>query len=298
MDDSGKWKNLVPLKFEDLITPEDFIEKLENHKFDERLHSIIHMGAQTDTLTSDANTMFQNNFYYTKRLLEFHDKNPDSCRIIYASSAATYGNPMNGLFIDNEYSLQLLRPLTEYAYSKHLIDLDNHRKNRFNHIVGLKFFNVFGPNEYHKGNMSSKIYRAYNDMIKGKQTEVYFPPSTDCKFKMERDFIYIKDLVEIVLFFLHHKDYNGLFNVGSGKSYSWYDIINYVADVTLHHDPTIQLTPIPTSLLPRYQYYTCSNNEKLNDTWGSTVTFTPLKESIKDYIENYLIGNEEPKVLK
>jgi len=300
LDTTDKWKNLVPLQFIDLITTEDFLTNLETGKLSpNNVDSIIHLGADTSTTNKDCFYIFMDNYYYTKRLMEWHDIHV-SCRMIYASSAATYGNPPQGQFIDNPNNLQTLRPLTEYAYSKHLLDLNNYRKRRFDRVVGLKFFNVFGPNEYHKGDMSSKIYRTYQDFLNNESINLFYNLS-DNTSKLERDFIYVKDVVEIIAYILERPIINGLFNVGTGESNSWFKIVSYVAEAMNIpiNDIKVRKVLIPKELYNRYQYYTKSDNTNLNDILPDDYTFTPLKNAIFDYVKNYLIirGNGEPDVL-
>jgi ADP-L-glycero-D-manno-heptose 6-epimerase len=214
-DDTEKWKNLPPLKFADYIDADDFIDDLGDFK---DASAIIHEGACSSTTVTDADFMLRNNYQYTKDLAEFAIAN--DIRFIYASSAATYGDGSVGMN-DGTDDLNGLRPLNVYGYSKHLFDQYAARNKMFDSIVGLKYFNVFGPNEAHKGDMRSLVHKAFGQISETGKLKLFksaHPDYGDGEFG--RDFIYVKDAVDMTLHFLENKT-GGLFNAGSGVMNTW-----------------------------------------------------------------------------
>ena len=289
LGESDKWKNLVPLKFEDYIDKFRFLEMLKNEEICHTgTDAIVHMGACSSTTEKDASYLFENNFNYTKQIMQWQDNNR-SWKVIYASSAATYGNGQNG-FVDDINTLHLLRPLNKYAYSKHLADVNNYHNTRFDHLVGLKFFNVFGPNEYHKGDMTSFIYDVYHQISRGQHLIRLFN-SPIKHLTLSRDFIYIKDVVKVILFFLENPEINGLFNVGTGLSHTWEDIVTEMADL-LDITCIVKNIPIPSKLDEQYQIYTKADLTNLRLV-GYDKQFMSLSDSIKDYVTNYLQKNDK-----
>jgi len=282
--DGVKWKNLRALKYVDYYEKEDFIELIKKDNFPYQISKIIHMGACSSPAQNDATYLVKNNYEFTKFLADFSIDN--SIRFIYASSAATYGDGEKG-FIDDENSLDILRPLNMYGYSKQMFDLYAKRNRYFDKIIGLKFFNVFGPNEYHKKDMTSKVFKAFNEINETGKIKLF--KSMNSKWKdgeSVRDFIYIKDVVKIIAV-LAGKDIiiNGLFNVGTGVSRSWKDLADAV--IKNMNKGEINYIDMPKQLVDKYQYYTESNNEKLLSVIGD-FEFTSLEDAIKDYIKNYL----------
>ena len=289
LGESDKWKNLTPLKVEDYIDKFRFLEMLKNEKFYKTGNdAIVHMGACSTTTEKDASYLFENNFNYTKQIMEWQFKNT-SWKVIYASSAATYGNDQNG-FIDDINALHSLKPLNKYAYSKHLVDINNYHNKRFSRLVGLKFFNVFGPNEYHKGDMASFIYNAYHQILR-KEYRIQLFSSTTNQLTLSRDFIYIKDVVKVILFFLENPDIDGLFNVGTGLSHTWEDIVLELSDL-LNITSVVRNIPIPPNIDKQYQYYTKADLNNLRLA-GYDKQFMSLSDSMKDYVTNYLQKNDK-----
>ena len=216
LGEADKWKNIVSLSFEDFVHKDEFISSVLADDVPFKIETIIHMGANSSTTEKDADHLLFNNYEYTKELAKYSVKN--DIRFIYASSAATYGNGSLG-FDDDESKLEALRPLNMYGYSKQLFDLWAKRNGLLTKIVGLKFFNVFGPNEYHKGEMRSVVHKAFEQIRDAGKVRLF--KSLNSKFKdgeQMRDFIYIIDAVDMTLFFLDRKDKNGIYNVGSGKA--------------------------------------------------------------------------------
>lgn len=280
-DDTDKWKNLAPLAFDDYVDADDFIEELVLHK---DAHVMIHMGACSSTTETDADYMLRNNYQYTKDLAEFAVAN--DIRFIYASSAATYGDGSAGME-DGTDDLDSLRPLNIYGYSKHLFDRVAARNGMFDKIVGLKYFNVFGPNEDHKGDMRSLVNKAFgqiNDTGKLKLFKSANPDYADGEFG--RDFVYVKDAVEMTLHFME-SDHSGLFNVGSGTMNTW----NALADAifnALDLQKNVEYVDMPEILRDRYQYHTQADLTRILGT-GYKAEPASLGDSVSDYVRNYLI---------
>lgn len=285
---SDKWKNLRGLKFADYIEKEDFMYFLDNGLLPNTISKVIHMGACSSTWEDDASYLAQNNYSFTKILAEFCIEN--SIRFIYASSAATYGMGENG-FHDDVNNLEILRPLNMYGYSKQMFDMYAKKNNYFDKIAGLKFFNVFGPNEYHKDNMTSKMYKSYFEIKDTRKIKLFrsnHPDWNDGEFV--RDFIYIKDVVRIVLEILDNPSVNGLFNIGTGKSRSWKDLSTAMFK-SMDIEPNIEYIDMFDHLKGKYQYFTEADMNKLKSACINTECMS-LEDSIDDYVKNYLIPNK------
>jgi len=281
-----KWKNLVPLKFEDFIHKDDFIEMIIDEDVPFDISAIIHMGANSSTTEKDADHLFTNNYQYTKELAAYClEKN---IRFIYASSAATYGDGSLG-FEDDESKLETLRPLNMYGYSKQLFDLWAKRNNAFDKIVGLKYFNVYGPNEYHKEDMRSVVHKAFEQIRDSGKVKLF--KSLNEKYRdgeQLRDFIYVKDAVDMTLFFLDKPDINGLFNIGTGKSRTWNDLVSAIFKA-LNKEINIEYIGLPEHLREKYQYFTEANMNKIKKA-GFNSSITSLEDGVADYVKNYLFG--------
>jgi len=283
-----KWKNLVPLKFEDFIHKDDFVSMIVDRDIPFEIEAIIHMGANSSTTEKDADHLFSNNYLYTKELAKFClEKNT---RFIYASSAATYGDGSLG-FDDDENKLEILRPLNMYGYSKQLFDLWAKRNKAFDEIVGLKYFNVYGPNEYHKGDMRSVVHKAFEQIRDTGKVKLF--KSLNPKYKdgeQLRDFIYIKDAVNMTLFFLDKPNVNGLFNLGTGKSRTWNDLVTSIFK-SLNKPANIEYIDLPEHLREKYQYFTEANMDKIKKA-GFASPITRLEDGVADYVKNYLLGKQ------
>ncbi|MBN2478597.1 MAG: ADP-glyceromanno-heptose 6-epimerase [Parachlamydiales bacterium] len=286
----GKWKNLVGKAFYDIISKEDLFEYLKTKKDD--IESIIHLGACSDTTCMDENYLLENNYRYTKRLAEFALNNDK--RFIYASSAATYGDGKLG-FLDNHDQLEELRPINMYGYSKHLFDLWAKRENVLDKIVGLKYFNVFGPNEYHKGKMASMILKMHKKVFD--ESKIFLFKSNDLNnFKdgeQVRDFIYVKDAVKMTALFLQdkYKNFAGIFNIGSGKANTW-NLLASSLFKSLKKKINIQYIDMPQELLHQYQNYTCADMTKFKKMVQNNFEITNIEDSVFDYVQNYLIEDK------
>lgn len=284
LNTSEKWKNLVDLSFDDYIHKDKFISEIKEGKFKKSLKAIIHLGARSSTTEKDVDFLMENNYEYTKSLAQWSIEN--KVRFIYASSAATYGDGSNG-FSDEHSVIPLLRPLNPYGYSKQIFDLWALKKGILNKIVGLKYFNVFGPREWHKGDMRSMVLKAYEQIKKEGKIRLF--KSYNPKYKdgeQLRDFIYVKDAVDMTIFFLENTDKNGIYNVGTSIARSWNDLANAVFSA-LNLKPNIEYIEMPEILKEKYQYYTKAEMKKIKSA-GYNLKITSLEDAVKDYIVNYL----------
>jgi len=280
-----KWKNLVGLQFEDFVHKHKFIDSINKAAFI-NADAIIHMGANSSTTEKDADYLFNNNYLYTKTLAEFCLNN--NIRFIYASSAATYGDGSLG-FDDDENKSDTLRPLNMYGFSKSMFDIWAVNQDVINKIVGLKYFNVFGPNEYHKGDMRSVVHKAFEQVRDTGGVKLF--KSRNPKYKdgeQMRDFIYVKDAVNITLHFLDNKNINGLFNVGSGQARTWNDLVAALFKA-MEKPVDIGYIELPDHLADKYQYFTEANLSKLKNA-GYKKEIASLESGINDYVKNYLLS--------
>lgn len=281
--ETKKWKNLVPLKYEDYIHKNAFPDILLEAE-PTKIEAIFHMGACSSTTQTDADYLYTNNFEYTKALTQFSLRH--GIRFIYASSAATYGGGENG-FTDDESLLEQLRPINMYGYSKQLFDLWAQRTGVTGSIAGLKFFNVYGPNEYHKGDMASVVFKAFhqiNETGKLKLFQSYRPEYGDGEQK--RDFVYVKDVTAAMYWLWKNPDVNGIFNIGSSNARSWNELAAAVF-TAMNKDKNIEYIPMPENLIGSYQYFTEASMGKLRKA-GYTDPFHTLEEGVSDYVQNYL----------
>jgi ADP-L-glycero-D-manno-heptose 6-epimerase len=282
-----KWKNLVGLKYEDFVHKNEFIEQILDDVLPYNVDAIIHMGANSSTTEKDADHLMVNNYQYTKELAKYClEKN---IRFIYASSAATYGDGSLG-FDDDEAKLESLRPLNMYGYSKQLFDLWAKRNKVLDQIVGIKYFNVYGPNEYHKGDMRSVVHKAFEQVRDTGKVRLF--KSLNPKFEdgeQMRDFVYIKDAVEMTLFFVDKPDKNGIFNVGSGKARTWNDLVNSLFKA-VGKSANIEYIDLPGHLTEKYQYFTEANLSKIKKA-GYKKPITSLEDGVTDYVKNFLLKN-------
>jgi len=283
-----KWKNLVPLKFEDFEHKDDFISMIIERNTPLDISAIIHMGANSSTTEKDADHLFSNNYLYTKELANYClEKN---IRFIYASSAATYGDGALG-FDDDENKLETLRPLNMYGYSKQMFDLWAMKNKAFDKIVGLKYFNVYGPNEYHKGDMRSVVHKAFEQIRDTGKVRLF--KSLNPKYKdgeQLRDFIYIKAAIDMTLFFLDNPNINGLFNLGTGKARTWNDLVTAIFK-SLNKPVNIEYIDLPEHLRVKYQYFTEANMSKIKKA-GFNSPITSLEDGVTDYVKSYLLGKQ------
>ena len=288
-----KWRNLLGLQYEDLLGPEDFLASVEKGKMAD-LDAIIHLGACSATTERDADYLLRNNYRYTRTLCEWSLEH--NTRFIFASSAATYGDGSQG-YRDDVAELPILRPLNMYGYSKHMVDLWARKHKLFDRIVGLKYFNVFGPYEDYKGDMRSMVSKSYDQIKKDGKVQLFKSHRPDYKDgEQMRDFIYVKDAVAVTLHFLEHRNVGGLFNCGTGQARTWKDLVNAVF-VAMKKPPQIEFVPMPEVLQGKYQYFTQASMEKLRQA-GYTRPFTSLEDAISDYVTTYLDLRDASGVLQ
>jgi len=279
-----KWKNLVGLQFEDFVDKQKFIDNVQRGELI-NTDAIIHMGANSSTTEKDADHLLNNNYLYTKTLAEFCLNN--SIRFIYASSAATYGDGSLG-FDDDESKCNSLRPLNMYGYSKSMFDIWAVNHYALKKIVGLKYFNVFGPNEYHKGDMRSVVNKAFEQLRDTGKVKLF--KSRNPKYKdgeQMRDFVYIKDAANMTLHFLDNKNINGLFNIGSGKARTWNDLVTALFRA-MDKPVNIEYVDLPDHLADKYQYFTEAKLSKLKSTDYKKEIFS-IEKAISDYVREYLL---------
>jgi ADP-L-glycero-D-manno-heptose 6-epimerase len=299
VDEHGKdkCKNLANLSFADYAEKNTFLKTVSEKKISAGLESVFHIGACSDTTEMDAEYLRKNNYQYSKTLARW--ATDANVRFIYASSAATYGDGSKG-FKDDEEKLETLKPLNPYGYSKQLFDLWAKRNGLLDKIVGLKYFNVFGPNEYHKGDMRSFVLKAFEQINAPVLSCESKNGGKVCLFKSHnpeyadgeymRDFLYIKDAVDMTLFFYDNPKINGLFNIGAGKARTWNDLVKAVF-AAMGKSANIEYVEMPDSIRNQYQYFTQADITKLRKA-GYKKQITSLENAIKDYVQDYLQNNK------
>lgn len=284
LDQSAKWKNLVPLRYRDYLDADDFERALvsSSNPFGD-LTSILHLGACSSTTESDAAFLMRNNYGFTKNVANFALE--QNVRLVYASSAATYGSLESNL--SDACDLQALRPLNMYAYSKHLFDLYAQRAGMLDRITGIKYFNVFGPNESHKGEMRSLADKAYEQIRATGAVKLFRSYRSEYRDgEQRRDFLYVQDAAEMTLH-LAERDAFGLYNAGSGEAHTWLELVGPIFEA-LGIAQRVEFVDMPEHLQEKYQYCTCANIERLRAT-GYARTITPLARAVDDYVRNYLV---------
>jgi ADP-L-glycero-D-manno-heptose 6-epimerase len=280
LGEQEKWKNLVGKRFEDYLEKGVFLAALQRGHFDDGLGAIVHMGACSSTTENDASYLIENNYRYSKILARWAFEN--QCRIVYASSAATYGGGEQG-YSDDDRTTLALRPLNMYGYSKHAFDLWLLKNGAQERCAGLKFFNVFGPNEYHKGDMRSMVHKGYQQIRRDGRIALFCSHRPDyADGEQKRDFIYVKDAVNAIYYCMVNTEVNGIFNVGSGKAHSWNELALALFDA-MGVSPRIEYIDMPQRLRGKYQYFTEAKMEKLRRT-GFDAPPMPLASAIKDYV--------------
>ena len=288
-----RWRNLVKHEVADVVRPEDLPTWLDQHA--STVEAIVHMGANSSTTETDVDLIVRQNVRATLDLLDWCSKTGK--RFIYASSAATYGDGTAGFDDDpSRVALAKLRPLNAYGWSKHLVD----RRITFlaergallpPQWAGLKFFNVYGPNEYHKGGMMSVIARNFETIRRGEPMRLfksYRPDYTDGG--QLRDFVYVNDCVAVILWLLESPRVSGLFNVGSGVARSWVDLARAMF-AAIDRAPSIEFIDMPASLIQKYQYFTEAPLQRLRAA-GYAPAFSTLEAGTADYIRNYLSSSD------
>lgn len=284
LDCSEKWRNLVPLRYADYLDADDFERRMrEQPESFGKVAAVLHFGACSSTTERDAAFLMRNNYEYTKHLAHWAVER--SIRLVYASSAATYGALEDGLRDDCD--LGTLRPLNMYAYSKHRFDLYAQQTGLARHCAGIKYFNIFGPNEQHKGEMRSLVDKAFHQIRATGAVQLfksYRPQFADGE--QQRDFLYVKDAVEMTLHLAQH-DACGIYNVGSGQAHTWLDLVRPIFRA-LDVPERIDFVEMPEHLRDKYQYRTCASIERLRAS-GYARAVTPLAQAVEEYVREYLI---------
>ncbi len=280
---SEKWRNLTPLRFADYVEGDVLLPRLQAGalgKFD----LVLHMGACSCTTERDASFLIRNNYEFTKDLAAWALMN--KARFVYASSAATYGDGSAGME-DGDAKLDALRPLNMYGYSKQLFDLHAKRGGFLDKIVGLKYFNVYGPNEDHKGDMRSLVHKSFAQVKKEGVIRLFKSYRRDYRDgEQKRDFLYVKDAVAMTLHLAAAKKAAGLYNIGSGAARTWLDLANAVF-AALGKKPKIEFIEMPETIRDKYQYFTQADISRLHAA-GFREKITALEEAVADYVKNYL----------
>lgn len=282
-----KWRNLTPLRFADYVEAADLIPRLQNNalgKFD----LILHMGACSATTEKDATYLAKNNYEFTKDLCAW--ALAKKVRFVYASSAATYGDGSAGMK-DDESKLDTLRPLNMYGYSKHMFDQHAKRRGFLKRIVGLKYFNVYGPNEDHKGDMRSVVHKSFAQVRDEHIIRLFKSYRNDYRDgEQQRDFLYVKDAVAMTLHLAATQKASGLFNIGSGAARTWNDLAKAVF-AAVGKPVKIDYIEMPEVLREKYQYFTQADITRLRKT-GYKDKITSLEDAVKDYVRNYLVPDK------
>lgn len=288
---TDKWKNLVGKRFRGMISRHALFDWLKERGSD--VHAILHLGACSDTLESDGDFLMENNYRYSVRLAEFALER--GARFVYASSAATYGGGALG-FIDDHAQLEKLRPLNLYGFSKHAFDLWAKTNGALDRIVGLKYFNVFGPNEAHKGRMASMVFKMFPRAVQEGVIRL-FRSNDPARFRdgeQVRDFIYVKDAARMTCDFVHN-GLMGIYNLGSGKGVTW-NLLASSLFSALDKPVRIEYIDIPDDLSAQYQNYTCADMRKYKAAQGIDEDQAPcgysIQESVADYVQAHLLTGE------
>ena len=284
-----KWKNLVPLRFADYMDGDDLLRRVSDSPESlEKPDLILHLGACSATTERDAGYLMRNNFEFTKALCQWALRL--NARFVYASSAATYGDGSHGMD-DKMAELHRLRPLNMYGYSKHLFDLHAQRTGLMRRIIGLKYFNVYGPNEDHKADMRSLVHKACGQIMQTGRVQLFKSHRPDYSDgEQMRDFLYVKDAVRMTLHLASTPLASGLYNLGSGQASTWLQLVGAIF-AALGRPPQVEFIEMPEVLREKYQYHTCADISKLRGS-GFKEPITPLADAVRDYVVNYLVAGK------
>ena len=308
------WHLNTQMNFDDFVIVDDLVNEQQENNFNKRkfieyiakddlkkylndkknVSAVIHMGAISATTESNFNRLLQSNIRFSQALWHWCAEN--KVPFIYASSAATYGDGSVG-YDDNESELDKLSPLNAYGYSKHFFDRWVQLELSKNQPTppqwcGLKFFNVYGPNEYHKGRMASVVFHSFNQFKETNQIKLFKSEHPSYADGMQvRDFIYVKDAVKIIIFFLNNNNFSGLYNAGSGNAETFKALAEAVLINTKGQPDDIKYIEMPNDLKGKYQYYTQATMNKINSI-GFNDNFMNLKEGVTDYLESYLLTSD------
>ncbi len=278
-----KWRNLLGKRFREFVSKDALFPRLLRGDFG-HLDAIVHLGARTDTTNTELATLLMDNYEYSKTLARYAVEH--GIRFLYASSAATYGAGEQGF---QECQLWQLHPLNAYGFSKHLFDCWAAAEGILDQAVGVKLFNVYGPNEYHKGPMASLVWKGFQQIQHSGRLRLYkshVPQYSDGEQK--RDFVYVKDVVEVLWKLLLHRELHGLYNVGTGQARSWNELAQALF-AAMGRTPEIEYVPMPEELRSQYQNFTQADITKLQHSPAAHL-FTPLEEGVQDYVQGYLLS--------
>jgi ADP-L-glycero-D-manno-heptose 6-epimerase len=279
-----KLNNYSNYSFSLKIDRKDFIQWFKENAG--QIEGVYHLGARTDTTEFDWNIFVELNLQYTKNIWQICAEN--NIPMVYASSAATYGNGENG-YEDDMNLIPQLKPLNPYGRSKQEFDLwAIAQEKRPPFWAGLKFFNVYGPNEYHKGRMASVIYHSFNQIVSTGKVKLFRSHREDYKDGWQmRDFVYVKDVVNVLFYLMTNKPQSSIYNLGSGQARSFYDLASATFSA-MGKETMIEYVDIPIDIRDKYQYFTEASMKKLISV-GYNTPFYSLEEGVKDYVQNYLM---------
>lgn len=295
--EDDKWRNVAKRAVRDFVEPERLFDYLESHK--DEIETIFHMGAISSTTERDVDLIINTNFVFTRRLWRWCSVN--DVRLIYASSAATYGDGEQGFKDDSAgSSLSELRPLNAYGWSKHVFDrrvsriVETECESLPKQWVGLKFFNVYGPNEYHKGDQMSVVCKLYPQVIAGAAARLFKSHHSEYEDGGQlRDFVWVGDCVDVMVWFYKNPDKNGLYNVGTGKARSFKDLAEAVF-TAVGKEPKINYIDMPEGLREKYQYFTQADMSKLREA-GYDKPFTELEDGVAEYVRDFMATDDPYK---
>jgi ADP-L-glycero-D-manno-heptose 6-epimerase len=285
-----KWRNLAKREIRDVVHPDRLFDYLHNHA--DQIKAVFHLGAISSTTERDADLIMDTNFVLSRRLWKWCCKN--NVRFIYASSAATYGDGHHGFKDDQSIEgLSHLMPLNPYGWSKHVFDrrvariIESKSESVPPQWAGLKFFNVYGPNEYHKGDQMSVVCKLHPQVVAGAAARLFKSHHPDYEDGGQlRDFVWVGDCVDVMIWLYENPSVNGLFNIGTGKARSFKDLATSTFKAN-GKEPKINYIDMPESLRDKYQYYTQAEMSKLREA-GYTKPFTELEDGITKYVKDYL----------
>ena len=282
-----KWKNLRALKFRDYCEKADFLPYLESGAFDAmKVTQVYHLGACSSTTETDCSYLVKNNFEFSKAVASWCRN--VGARLVYASSAATYGDGETGFDDITGPEMQKLKPMNMYGYSKQIFDLWMFTRGYFDNAVAIKYFNVFGPNEYHKGDMRSFILKSFEQIRDTGKIKLFKSHRPDYEHgEQRRDFIYVKDAVDMTIHCMETLNCGGLYNVATGQARSWNELVK-ATFTALKKEPQIEYIDMPESIRHQYQYFTEGNIGRIINS-GYKGKIHSLEEAIEDYVKNYLI---------
>lgn len=289
LDSNARAKALANKSYVSYVGKREFIESVRSDSLLKDVTAIIHLGACSATTERNVEYLRENNFEYSRDLAIYCLAN--NIRYIYASSAATYGNGAQG-YSDNIAHIDTLKPLNPYGESKQMMDIWARDQKILDKVIGLKFFNVYGPNEYYKGSMASVAWKAFNTINETGGFSLFKSHRPDYKDgEQMRDFVYVKDCCDVMWWLLQHPSVNGIFNVGSGKARSWNDLLNTVFKA-MGKPTNISYIDMPEELRDHYQYFTEAPMEKLRAA-GYTAPLYSLEDGVKDYVTNHLMKPDQ-----